>query len=54
MRPPPAVWLPGLGLLIAVGFVGVAALGDLRDQLVAFVALFLATFGVYLAAIRLK
>jgi hypothetical protein len=50
MRPPPAAWLPGLGLLIAIGLLGVATLGDLRARLAEFVLLFLAAYGIYLAA----
>lgn len=47
------VWLPGLGLLIALCWLGVVGLGDLRRQLSAFVLLFGLAFAAYLVAVWL-
>jgi alpha-1,6-mannosyltransferase len=50
-RLPPGARLPGLGLGIGLCCLGVVALGDLRADLVAFIALFFAAFVAYLVAV---
>ena len=51
---PPAAWrLPALGVVIGGALIGIAALGNLREHLTLFVALFAVAFAAYLAAVWL-